>query len=214
MAKINLERGLNESQAQYYKRLSKAADRRLRDLEKLSSQGKYANVKQWAYANAMYDLKALYGEKATRFDVKIPTTKDADIDQRRYMARINAVKRFLEAPSSLKSEIDIIYDKRADTLNKRYGTNFNWESVGKYFESGLHKKLDRLFGSKTAMKVIAKLQEKGIDVREAVHDIDLRTTRSDAGIAKAKASFMEKYELDNDMFYEGFSSVEEDELPF
>lgn len=193
--KIDLEQNPFETQAQYYKRLAKAADRRLRDLEDLSKNPKYQHVLDWAYRNAMYDLRYLYGDKRTRFDVKLPETKLSAIDQKRYMARINAVKRFLEAPSSLKSSIDEVYDKRANTLNERYGTDYNWQTVGKIFESGIHSRISKLFESKTAVRVIAKLQKRGVDIKKAAKSYDLRKIRNDKAKVEAKAKFMSEYGL-------------------
>lgn len=209
----NIDQRPDETQAAYYHRLAKVADRRLRELVDLSKQPGYENVLQWSYANAMYDLKAQFGENVTRFDKKLPTNKTGDINQEKYMARINAVKRFLNSASSTKRNIDIIYKSRANTLNAKYGTSFTWESIGKYFDSGLHKKLDRLFGSKTAMKVYATLQKKGIDPTDAVKDIDLRTTRTSSGIAKAKDKFMSKYSLDEGDLFSGFGEASDEDLP-
>lgn len=209
----NIERKQGETQAAYYHRLAKVADRRLRELEALAGQEGYDNVLKWSYANAMYDLKAQFGENINRFDKVLPKNKTGDINQEKYMARINAVKRFLNSASSTKRNIDIIYKSRANTLNERYGTSFTWESIGKYFDSGLHKKLDRLFGSKTAMKVYANLQKQNVDIKKAVKDIDLRTTRTAAGVAKAKEQFMAKYDLNENELFSGFGSVSDDDLP-
>ncbi len=211
MPRIDLNMRPNETQDSYYKRLAKAADRRLRDLEKLSENSKYSHVKEWAYKNAMYDLKNLYGQSARRFDTVLPKNSSGSISQKGYMARINAVKRFLNAPSSLKSEIDEVYDKRAETLNKRYGTQFDWQSVGKVFESGLFKKMEKLFGSKTAMKVIGKIQEKGIKIKDAVKSIDARTVKSSKGQAAAKDKFLSQWGIKEEDLFESDENLP---LPF
>ena len=210
MTQIDLNRKPNESQERYYKRLAKAADRRLRDIEKLSQQSKYSHVKEWAYKNAMYDLNNLYGSGKNRFDVVLPKNQKGALSQKGYMARINAVKRFLQSPSSLKSGIDEVYDKRADTLNQKYGTNFDWQSVGKVFESGLFKKMEKLFGSKTAVKTIGKMQEKGIKVRDAVKSIDGRTIKSSKGQAAAKEKFLKQWGIKEEDLFE---KLDEDEMP-
>lgn len=210
MAQIDLNRKPNETQERYYKRLAKAADRRLRDIEKLSQQSKYSHVKEWAYKNAMYDLNNLYGSGKNRFDVVLPKNKKGTLSQKGYMARINAVKRFLEAPSSLKSEIDAIYDKRATTMNDTYGTKFTWQSIGKVFEKGQFQKMEKIFGSKTAMKVIGKLQQNGENVKKAIKSIDARTIRSSKGQAAAKEKFLKQWGIkEEDLFVK----LNEDETP-
>ncbi len=209
-----IEQKAGETSKQYYKRLAKAADQRLRRLEALSEQDKYKNVKQWAYKEAMYDIKALFGEGVNRFDTAVPKTKAGEIDERFYNARLNAVKRFLNAPTSSKGNIDILYGSRADTLNKRYGSNFNWQTVGKFFQSNQFKKLERIYGSKTAVKVAGALQRKGINLDKAIKEIDLRTVRSEKGAAKAIEKFEINTGISADDYMRDFTPVSDDELPF
>ena len=52
-----------------------------------------------------------------------------------------------------------ILQRRADTLNEQYGTNFKWNDVGTFFESELAEKMDSKYASETMMQVVASLQK-------------------------------------------------------
>ena len=152
-----------------YRKLAKRADQRLVRLERYSNQEKYANVTQYAYAKAMRDIRSWSGKDATRFNTKPPKNLNS------LMAKINDIKGFLQSASStikptadnavynekgqiVGGGIDLTYQKRADTLNQRFGTNVTWENVGSIFESTLYRKLAKKYESKTAVRIIGKLQ--------------------------------------------------------
>lgn len=156
-----------ESAFDYSQRLAKMADTRLRRLEKLSKESGFENVTRYAYANAMHDIKSLYGGGKT-FQRRAKKTKAGAYNEKQIQAQISAVKRFLESPTSTKGGIKKVYKGRADTINSRYGTNFTWEDMGKFFESGLAEKLDTKYASKTNMKAIGIIQRNDLKTVEDV----------------------------------------------
>ena len=152
-----------------YRQLAKKADQRLVRLERYATREKYKNVLQYAYAKAQRDIRSWSGDKATRFNTKPPSSLNS------LQAKINDINDFLRsATSSIKPTqenavrnekgeiigggIDLTYQKRADTLNQKYGTDLTWENVGSIFESTLYKKLSKKYSSKTAVRIIGKLQ--------------------------------------------------------
>ena len=143
-----------------YKKLAKKADSRLRALETYQHQKNFRTATKYAYARAQKDIKQWGGNK--RFDTKPPMTIAG------VQAKINDIKTFLEAPSSTKRGIISIYKKRADTLNKKYGTNFTWKEMGNFFESGTFEKMSNMVGSKTSMKFIAQVQNSDEEVKKAI----------------------------------------------
>lgn len=150
-----------ESIEKWYDRIADTADTRLRKMEKLAmSNKKFATAPQWAYARAMKDIKKWGGK--SRFSSNMPTTK------RQLMAKISDIRTFLNAPTSSKKSIEKIYDKRLATfasteVNAKgkggYGVSFTWESMAKYYETGIAQKWNQTFGSKTALMVIGELQK-------------------------------------------------------
>jgi len=158
-----------------YRALAKRADQRLVRLEKYAQRTGYENIKQYAYARAMRDIKAWSGEGAKRFNTKAPLSTQG------LMAKIKDIEYFLHAASSslkptyrngqLESPgIEATYQKRADTLNKKlapYGGNVTWENIGQLFESTLYRKLRKIYSSDTVVRTIAKLQGSEDDVLKA-----------------------------------------------
>lgn len=158
MAKYSYEQKPGESIEQYYRRIAKVADQRLVRLEKLATQEGFGNAKQWAYRRAMSDIETWSGEGATRFNTKPPE------DMQALRAKINDIKTFLGKPSSTKSGIKAVYQKRIDTLNKNHNTNFTINDIIKLFGDGnLDEVLDKLGGSDTTIEAIGYLKDNAKD---------------------------------------------------
>lgn len=154
-----------------YRKLAKRADQRLLRLEeRAKAGGKYKSVKQYAYRVAQRDIRAWSGEKATRFNTKPPSNTN------QLKAKIADIKKFLSSASSTigKTEetagIASIYEQRARTLNEKYGTNFDWQDLARFFESGLNEKLEERYknASDTKMEAIAQIQANKSKIQRAI----------------------------------------------
>ena len=150
-----------ESEVQYFRSLAKVADQRMVRLERLAMQDNYKGVLSYSYQSAQYDIKALSGNpNATRFNIALKKNKDGTVNQAMLHAKINAVKRFLEAPTSMKKTITQSYQKRADTINKKFGTNFTWQQMGRFFESRAYNEMrGKHFASDMILKAIGRIQK-------------------------------------------------------
>lgn len=150
-----------QSEEAYFRQLAKRADQRLVRLEKLSGEKNYQGVLQYSYRKAMYDIKSLSGDRsATRFNIALKKNKDGSVNQAMLHAKINAVKAFLEAPTSMKKTITEMYEKRADTINSKYGTSFTWQDMGRFFESAAYDKLRAIgYGSDFILKNVGEMQK-------------------------------------------------------
>ena len=153
-----VQRKTGESTIDYYTRLAKQADQRLVRLEKLSTEPGYENVTKWAYAQAQYDIKALFGDDRTRFNVKPRKLKSGKYSEKQMQAAISSMKQFLLSPTSTKGGINKVYGERAKTINERYGTDFNWKELAQFFENDMDSILDLQYGSKTKMRSIGTIQ--------------------------------------------------------
>lgn len=152
MQKYDIEQRSGESDMQYYRRLAKVADQRLVRLEELSTKTYFQNVLNYSYATAINDIE-IFGE-GERFNTKPPS------DRRLFNEKIMAMRRFLSAPTSTKAGIIETYQKRADTINKNYGTNFTWQEIADYYNKGIADKLSKDYGSRTALYAIGKIQQR------------------------------------------------------
>ena len=146
-----------------YKSLAKKADQRLVRLEKLSRQKGFKNVTKWAYNRAMKDIQYWSGSEATRFNRDIPRNINS------LKARISDVKHFLnDTTTSTKRGIMQTFKKRADTINKKYGTDMKWDDVAAFYESKEWKDMDRRYGSETAMKGVGEIQKNEKAIKKAL----------------------------------------------
>ena len=148
-----------------YRQLAKRADQRLVRLEKRANSGQeWKAVTKYAYANAMEEIRRFSGAEAKRFNVKPPNTTQM------LQAKINAMKRFLESPTSTTTGIRRTYEKRVNTINREYGTDFTWEELKEFFDSALSNKLDAKVDSKTKLIIVGEIQKHGSEIKKALED--------------------------------------------
>ncbi len=184
ITKAKIEPRPGESDIDYYYRLAKMADERMRKLEVLAGArpGKagtpgYENVLKYAYSDAIRDIESYGGAgKKMRFNVKPPE------NPRTFKEKIMDMRRFLSAPTSSKAGIEQTYNARVKTINEKYGTNYTWNDLADFFASGDADKLFKEYGSKTVMKAIGVIQytaeqiKEKLDENKNVHsDMDKKT---------------------------------------
>lgn len=163
-----------------YRRLAKQTDQRLLRLEELSKQPFFKGVKTYAYGLAAKDAREWGGSvEKPRFNIAAPENK------KQLQAKINDMIRFLNSPTSTKSGIIKMYQKRTDALNKKYGTNFTWQEAGRFFENEKDKFAKDWVSSMvlTAIGVMQKNPEKFVS--DMVDFSDKHKTVSDAEVNDA-----------------------------
>lgn len=154
-----------------YKKLAKTANRRMYRLEKLADQPGNIAILGYAYKNALYDIQGLPGGQGKRrfpMDISRFSAKETNIKDLRQA--VVSVKNFLEKPSSTLSGLKKVYAARANTINKKYGTDFDMNSMAAFFESSYWDKMKTKYGSKTAMKAISKIQKSGKQIVDEIQD--------------------------------------------
>ena len=156
--RYNVEQRPGETEMQYYTRLAKAADQRLVRIEQLAgSNPDFKHARNFAYARAMDDLEIFGGGK--RFNTAPVKDELGNVDRRLFKEKIMAMRYFLESPTSTKGGIIQTYQRRADTLNETYGTNFSWKDLAEYFGKGKADKLNKEgYGSATALYAIGHVR--------------------------------------------------------
>lgn len=158
---------VKELQAEYQK-LAKTANRRMYKLEKLAEHPDYKAVLGYAYKDVAHELE-IRG-LGRRFPMSVARMSANKTDIRALKALINTLQDFLDAPSSTKRGIDKTYSRRAQSLNKQYGTDFTPENMRDFFEASVWKKINDRFGSKTAMRVIGAIQKNADTIIQEVND--------------------------------------------
>ena len=173
-----------------YRTAAKAADQRLVRLERAASEPEYKNVKQFAYARAQKDIQRWSGKNATRFNTK-PPAREIELRE-----KLQDIRTFLKAPTSSKSGIKKTYQKAANTMNKRYGTNFKWDDLSTFFESQFYKKVERDYDSKQVVEVIGKMQKDPkayLDKIKHSRSRDIKTEDSDTVMQRIENDLINEY---------------------
>lgn len=185
----NYEQKPGETLNELYTRLAKVSDQRLVRLEELSKQEGFKTAKEWAYRRAEKDI-AKYAGGVTpdkpRFNVKPKTEAEMK-------AKIRDMQTFLASPTSTKAGIVSVYKKKADTINKRYGTDWTWEDVAKYFLKKQNEKYDKIAASKTILIAIGKIQKA-----EDEYDMTYTEMKNLAWKATGKNASRADYRIDKD----------------
>lgn len=182
-----------------YKRRAKLADQYMRRLEKLqASDKKYKGITNYAYRRAVHDIETWGGGKGkkSRFDTKPPRTLQG------LRAKMKDIERFLTSPTATKRGIDTIYSNRAKTMADEYGVSANWEDLAKYYSRGVNEKMDKLYGSKTALRAIGRIQKNAKAIRKAIKQGSVDTyindtfDNEDIKVQQTIASMIGKYAKD------------------
>lgn len=151
-----------------YNKLAKKADRRMRELERFSRHEEFKSILNYAYRQAAYDIEKWTPpgtkDKAPRWQ------RNAPADTNSLKAKIKDIERFLNKPTSTMSGTKKIYMKRTETINKKYGTDFTWQNLANYFESGIPDKLGDKYGSKTVLVAIGQIQKNKSEVLKALKE--------------------------------------------
>ena len=146
-----------------YKIKAKRADQKLVRLEALAYEEHFHGVLEFSYKYALRDIRSWGGDK--RFNTAPPAT----LEKLQY--KIADIDKFLDKPTSTKTQILKIYKARADTINKRYGNelgyNFTWQEIANFYESDIAKRDDIAKASKTVVRSLAT-------IRRAMTDKDLQ----------------------------------------
>lgn len=158
-----------------YRTLAKTADQRLVRLEKYAEEPNMGDALNWAYRKAQWDIKQWSGEQANRFNTKPPEKYNS------LLAKVKDIQSFIESPSSTKQGIKKVYMERAKSINEKYGTNFNWQNVGDFFESSFYAKLkDEVGGSDTIVEAIGYIQKHPDQIKRAIATMKKEQNTPDA----------------------------------
>ena len=155
-----------------YRKLAKRADARLRQIEASSRKPEFRAIKKYAYNSALEDIRRHYGG-GKRFGTGKSAMPKTD---RKLQAKINAIKKFLESPSSTERGVRNIYKARAEFFNEEYGTKFTWKSMANLFENDRFGKLQEIIqGSDEVLNIVGVIQRNKKAIKKALKDSDSRS---------------------------------------
>lgn len=151
-----------EALVKEYNRLAKKADASLRATESYQHDANFGIMMKWSYAKAQQDIKRFGGNN--RFQTAPPKSMQM------LKAKINAIQDYLDSPTRTKTSVRKMFMEKAASINAEYGTNLKWSEVGAFFESEAWHKIESMYGSKTALRVIGQLKKKGVDIVKEITD--------------------------------------------
>ena len=155
-----------------YKKLARRADARLRQIEASSRKPEFRAIKKYAYNTALEDIRRHYGG-GRRFGTGKSAMPKTD---RKLQAKINALNKFLESPSSTERGVRNIYKARAEFFNEEYGTKFTWKSMANLFENDRFGKLQEIIqGSDEVLNIVGVVQRNKKAIKKALKDSDARS---------------------------------------
>ena len=157
---------------QVYRKAAKAADQRLVRLEQLTKEENFKGAEKYAYAKAQRAIQEWSGDQATRFNTKPPKSSTA------LKEKIQDIKTFLGSTSSTKTGLKNVHQKRAESLNQRYGGNWTWKQWDTFLNSEFVKKLDSKYGYNTKDAVfaaVAQNKEEITDKLKEANEIEIYT---------------------------------------
>lgn len=170
MAKVKKTQYRKELEARVIPML-REANMKLTNLEIAAKEPGFEDILQFAYRNALHEIKAIRGEEYRRFAMP------KNIHQLERMER--ALVKFLDAPTSSKKTTLELYEKNKDFLNEKFGSKFSWEKMGKFLRAAEFEDMKDTFNSATAMIAMKQIykhrrktgKKKFIEMLEK-HEID------------------------------------------
>lgn len=177
-----------------FERLAKRADMRLLRLEQKGLQGTAA------YKSAMRMISS-YKAGGTRFRVSLKGLTKAQV-----ASRLNKVRTFLNEKTSTATGRREMSSDACKTIKDRYGLDLDPDQLEAIFEGVLWQKLNTMFDSKTAAKILGMIQKHKGHLKAAFEELAAQKVYLDAK-DKAKISgtigaFVRYHKIDLKVLYE------------
>ena len=160
--------GMTEKQIKsYIAQVGKAANQRLRELEKQglqNSSAAYRYVKKISHDGDAATSKTGAGQ--IKFDLRVRGKSLNDL--RHVAAKIDA---FMEAKSSTTGGVKSIYSESYKTFEKNYGDKLDFAQFSEAMSYTLLRHFEAIYGSQIAIKIITKAYKEGLtdqDITEAL----------------------------------------------
>ena len=185
---------INPELLKQYNKLAKKADRRMRELERFSRYEEFDKILNYAYKKAAKDI-ASWSPPGP--DKKPRWQRNTPMDTRSLKAKMRDIENFLEKKTSTVTGVISVYKKRADTINEKYKTNFTWQELANYFDTGFADKTSDKYGSKTVLMALGVIQHQKQEVVNALEQkVPMHIQVDDISVERAANNFLKYYKKD------------------
>ena len=187
---------INSELVAKYNKLAKKADRRMRQLERFSRYDEFENILNYAYRNAAKAIEREWTPPGSK--EKLPRwQRNMPMDTRSIKAKIKDIENFLDKKTSTVTGVISVYKKRADTINRKYGTQFTWQELANYFDTGFAEKTNDKYGSKTVLVAIGVIQKNKDEVVQALEEkTPMHIQVDDIAVQQTANNFLHYYKKD------------------
>ena len=177
-----------------FERLAHRADTRLLRLEQRGLTGTAA------YKSAMRMISS-YKAGGTRFRASLKGLTKAQV-----ASRLNKVRTFLNEKTSTIVGRNVLYKDASKTIKDRYGLDLDPDQLGAIFDGMLWQKLNTMFDSKTAAKVLGTIQKHKGSLKAAFKELAEQKIYIDkddkAKISGTIGAFVRYRKIDLSVLYE------------
>ena len=177
-----------------FERLAKRADMRLLRLEQKGLTGTAA------YKSAMRMISS-YKAGGTRFRVSLKGLTKAQV-----ASRLNKVRTFLNEKTSTVTGRQELASGACETIKDRYGLALDPDQLAVIFEGALWQKLNTMFDSKTAAKILGTIQKHKGHLKAAFEELAEQKVYLDvkdkAKISGTIGAFVRYHKIDLKVLYE------------
>ena len=177
-----------------FERLAHRADTRLLRLEQKGLTGTAA------YKSAMRMISS-YKAGGTRFRVSLKGLTKAQV-----ASRLNKVRTFLNEKTSTVTGRQELASGASKTIKYRYGLDLSPDQLGVIFDGVLWQKLNTMFDSKTAAKILGTIQKHKGSLKAAFKDLAEQKIYIDkddkAKISGTIGAFVRYHKIDLNVLYE------------
>lgn len=177
-----------------FEKLAHRADTRLLRLEQKGLTGTAA------YKSAMRMISS-YKAGGTRFRMSLKGLTKAQV-----ASRLNKVRTFLNEKTSTVTGRQELASGASKTIKNRYGLDLDPDQLGVIFDGVLWKKLNTMFDSKTAAKILGTIQKHNGSLKAAFKELaeqKIYIDQSDkARISGTIGAFTRYHKIDLNVLYE------------
>lgn len=177
-----------------FEKLAHRADTRLLRLEQKGLTGTAA------YKSAMRMISS-YKAGGTRFRVSLKGLTKAQV-----ASRLNKVRTFLNEKTSTVTGRQELASGASKTIKDRYGLDLSPDQLGVIFDGVLWQKLNTMFDSKTAAKILGTIQKHKGSLKATFKDLAEQKIYIDkddkAKISGTIGAFVRYHKIDLNVLYE------------
>ena len=177
-----------------FEKLAHRADTRLLRLEQKGLTGTAA------YKSAMRMISS-YKAGGTRFRVSLKGLTKAQV-----ASRLNKVRTFLNEKTSTVTGRQELASGASKTIKDRYGLDLSPDQLGVIFDGVLWQKLNTMFDSKTAAKILGTIQKHKGSLKAAFKELAEQKIYIDkddkAKISGTIGAFVRYHKIDLNVLYE------------